>query len=167
MIESQSRFINAIIGAVLDAKKKDATLVFKPKLKRVEEYNKQIQDVLKTTNFADERCNSWYKTKEGTITNNWSGTVRTISISSTGLLYSAECIEQVIDYQKMMSTVHWDDFDMEGSGTAVLRGKKETYVGRVVEEPQHNAATVAAVVGATSFLAVVGAVMVFNWIDWF
>ena len=67
----------------------------------------------------------------------------------------------------MMSTVHWDDFDMEGSGTAVLRGKKETYVGRVVEEPQHNAVTVAAVVGVTSLLAVIGAVMAFNWIDGF
>lgn len=79
MIESQSRFINAIIGAVLDATRKGDTLVFKPKQKRLEEYNKQIQDALKTTNFADERCNSWYKTKEGTITNNWSGTVCTIS----------------------------------------------------------------------------------------
>lgn len=90
MIESQSRFINAMIGAVLDARKNGKTLALKPKQTRLEEYNKQIQKVLKTTNFADERCNSWYKTKEGNITNNWSGTVCTNSISATGLLYSAE-----------------------------------------------------------------------------
>jgi hypothetical protein len=159
MIESQSRFINAIIGAVLDAKKIGKSLALKPKQKRLGEYNKQIQEVLKTTNFADERCNSWYKTKEGNITNNWSGTVRTISIFATGLLQSAEFGEQVVDYQKMMSTVHWDDFDMEGSGTGVLCGKKERYVGRAVEEPQYNAATVAAVVGATSLLVAMGTVV--------
>ena len=87
MIESQSRFINAMIGAVLDAKKISKTLALKPKQKRLEEYNKQIQKVLKTTNFADARCNSWYKTKEGIITNNWSGTV---CIISTWPRYSAE-----------------------------------------------------------------------------
>ena len=75
MIECPSRFINARVGAVLDAKKKGKTLVLKPKQKRLEEFNKEIQEVLKTTNFADERCNSWYKTKEGNITNNWYGTV--------------------------------------------------------------------------------------------
>jgi len=65
----------------------------------------------------------------------------------------------VIDYQKMMSTVHWDDFDMEGSGAGVLRGKKERYVGRAVEEPQFKVATVATVVGVTSLLAAIGTVM--------
>jgi len=87
MIESQSRFINAMIGAILDAKKNNKTLTFKPKQKRLEEYNKQIQEVLKTTNFSDARCNSWYKTNEGNITNNWSGTV---CIISTDLWHSAE-----------------------------------------------------------------------------
>ena len=65
----------------------------------------------------------------------------------------------MIDYQKMMSTVHWDDFDMEGSSTGVLRGKKERYVGRAVEEPQFKVATVATVVGVTSLLAAIGTVM--------
>jgi hypothetical protein len=90
MIESQSRFINAMIGAVLEAKKNNKTLGLKPKQKRLEEYNNQIQEVLKTTNFADTRRNSWYKTKEENITSNWSGTVCTISISATGLWHIAE-----------------------------------------------------------------------------
>ena len=59
----------------------------------------------------------------------------------------------------MMSKVYWDDFDIEGSGTDVLRGNRETYIGRVVEEPRYNPTTVAMVVGATGVLAVIGTVM--------
>ena len=66
-----------MIGAVLDEKKTNKILELKLKQKRLEEYNKQIQKVLKTTSFADVRCDSWYKTKEGNITNNWSSTVCT------------------------------------------------------------------------------------------
>ena len=62
----------------------------------------------------------------------------------------------MIGYQKMMSTVYWEDFEMEGSGMGVLRAKKETYVGRAVEEPQCNAVMMAAVVGVTSLLAAIG-----------
>jgi hypothetical protein len=136
MIESQSRYINALIGAVLEAKKKQKTLALKPKKARLDEYNVEIQEVLRKTNFNDPRCMSWYKTAEGNITNNWSGTV--------------------VDYQKMMSKVSWDDFEMEGSGIEVLRGKKETHVGRAVEEPQYNPLHVAYALGATGVLAVVG-----------
>lgn len=136
MIESQSRFINAMIAVVLEAKKNQKTLALTPKKARLEEYNKEIQEVLKTTNFNDPRCTSWYKTAEGNITNNWSGTV--------------------IDYQKMMSKVHWGDFDVEGSGADVLRGRKGTYVGRAVEEPQYNPLHIAYAVGATGLLAAVG-----------
>lgn len=68
----------------------------------------------------------------------------------------------MIDYQKMMSTVRWDDFDMDGSGTAALCSKKETHVGRAVEEPQYNAVTVAAVIGATSLFVAIG-IVVMGW----
>jgi hypothetical protein len=61
----------------------------------------------------------------------------------------------------MMSTVHWDDFEMDGSGTGAVHGK-ETHVGRAVEELQYNAVTVAAVVGVTSLFAVIGMV-VMSW----
>lgn len=136
MIESQSRYLNALIGTVLEAKKRQRTLALAPKKARLEEYNKEIQDVLKTMNFNDSRCTSWYKTAEGNITNNWSG--------------------NVVDYQKMMSKVHWEDFDVSGSGAEVLRGKKDTNIGRVVEEPQYNPVHVAYALGATGILAAVG-----------
>jgi len=136
MIESQSRFINGMIGAVLEARKQQKSLALKPKKARLDEYNNEIQEILKTTNFNDTRCTSWYKTAEGKITNNWSGTV--------------------IEYQKLLSNVHWADFDVEGSGAQLLRGKKDTNVGRAVEEPQLNPSTLAYLVGATGVLAAVG-----------
>ena len=85
MIESQSRLINVMVGAVLDAKKKSKTLQLEPKQRWLEEYNKEIQEMLRTTNFADERCNSWYKTKEQNITDNWCGTACTAAISGMDL----------------------------------------------------------------------------------
>jgi hypothetical protein len=142
MIESQSRYINTLIGAVLAAKKKAKTLSIKPNAQRVEDYNAEIQAALATSNFADPRCNSWYKTKEGMITNNWSGTV--------------------IDYQKLLSKVKWDELDISGSGSDVLRGKKETNLGRVVEESQVGLQTIAWGLGAVSVFAVVGGIVARN-----
>ena len=40
----------------------------------IEQYNAQLQDQLAQTSFAGG-CNSWYKTSDGRITNNWSGSV--------------------------------------------------------------------------------------------
>ncbi len=37
-------------------------------------FNEQLQDELAGTSFAGS-CNSWYKTRDGRITNNWSGSV--------------------------------------------------------------------------------------------
>lgn len=136
MIESQSRFINGLIKPVLEARKQQKALSLTPKKARVDEYNDEIQKVLLRTNFNDDRCTSWYKTADGKITNNWSGTV--------------------IDYQKMLSSVHWSDFDVAGSGAQVLRSQKDAYVGRAVEEPHINPSMVAFVVGATGVLAAAG-----------
>lgn len=136
MIESQSRYLNALIHVILEAKKKQKSLVLKPKKARLDEYNEEIQAVLKKTNFNDPRCTSWYKTREGNITNNWSGTV--------------------VEYQKMLAKVNWEDFDIEGSGAELLRGKKETYIGRVVEEPQYNPVHVAYALGATGIAVAAG-----------
>lgn len=77
MIESQSRYINALIKEVLKARVGGGggSLVIMPKKRRVEEYNEVIQAKLQKMSFADPNCASWYKTKDGLITNNWSGTV--------------------------------------------------------------------------------------------
>ncbi len=40
----------------------------------LERYNRQLQDELSRTSFAGG-CTSWYKTADGHITNNWSGSV--------------------------------------------------------------------------------------------
>ena len=49
-----------------------AALSVRPEV--VERYNAELQDELSRTAFAGS-CNSWYKTAEGHVTNNWSGSV--------------------------------------------------------------------------------------------
>lgn len=73
MIEAQSRYINALIGAALEAKRKGKALALKPKPEVVKAYNEKVQEILNNSSFADPKCNSWYKNEEGRITNNWSG----------------------------------------------------------------------------------------------
>jgi len=73
MIEAQSRYINAQIGVVLDAKRRGESLVLRPKPEVVDAYNREVQERLEKSSFADPKCNSWYKNEEGKITNNWSG----------------------------------------------------------------------------------------------
>lgn len=114
MIEMQSRYITSMINAVITARLSGKSLALTPKTARVKEFNDQIQDILKSTSFADPGCNSWYKTKDGLVTNNWWGTV--------------------VTYQKMLNTINWSDYDAEGSGAAAVEQAKKTKVGRVVEE---------------------------------
>ncbi|KAK4985050.1 hypothetical protein LTR66_000197 [Elasticomyces elasticus] len=123
MIESQSRYINALIAPVLEARMRGDKLSMTPKKQRVEEYNAKIQKILNNSSFADPNCNSWYKNDAGLITNNWSGTV--------------------IEYQENLSKVDWDDFELRGSGKEVLQGKKQTKVGRVHEETMVSDRTLA------------------------
>jgi cation diffusion facilitator CzcD-associated flavoprotein CzcO len=76
MIEAQSKYINVLIKAVVDARRNGESLKIQPSAKRFQEYNKEIQSELAGSSFADPNCNSWYKIKEsGRITNNWSRTV--------------------------------------------------------------------------------------------
>lgn len=133
MIESQSRYLNGMVKAVLDARERGERIGITPKKSRTEEFNNDIQEVLKNSSFADPACNSWYKNKEGRITNNWSGTV--------------------VDYQKMMSKIDWEDFEIVTAEEAATNdtineqtrrasaskvvfgdGKKESKVGWVREE---------------------------------
>jgi hypothetical protein len=141
MIESQSRYINALIKEVLKAKTEGRSLTISPKKERVEEYNRTIQKVLQNSSFADPNCTSWYKDeKTGLITNNWSGTV--------------------VDYQKMLSKVDWSDYDLSGNGAEGLAEGKTTKVGRVVEETMVSYRTMG--LTAVSVLAVAGGLALRN-----
>lgn len=66
----------------------------------------------------------------------------------------------VIDYQKMLASVNWDDYLAEGSAAGDVREKKETRLGRVVEETQISNTTL--MLSAVSALAVVGGYLARN-----
>ncbi|KAF2714814.1 flavin-binding monooxygenase-like protein [Pleomassaria siparia CBS 279.74] len=141
MIEAQSRYLNGLVGAVLDARNRNVPMGLMPKKHVTQQYNDEMQHVLGKSSFADPKCQSWYKNKEGRITNNWSGTV--------------------IDYQELLEHVNWDDFEVVGkdgqnkgsaSGVVFGGGKKETKVGRVREETMVS--NTGLVVGGLGVLAV-------------
>lgn len=127
MIEVQSRYITRMINTVLTARERGATVALIPRTRKVKEFNDEIQDILGKTSFADPRCNSWYKTENGTVTNNWWGTA--------------------VDYQKTLSVIDWDDYEREGSGAELVPMGK-IYIGRVMEETRISLAKVAAITGA-------------------
>jgi hypothetical protein len=114
MIEAQSRYLNAMVAEVIRARQQGKTLNFRPKLAPLKEFNDRIQTVLQKTSFADPNCNSWYKRDDGIITNNWSGTV--------------------VDYQRELSELHWQDYIAEGTGKDSVLEKRPAKLGRVREE---------------------------------
>lgn len=113
-IESQAKYIAGLVDMVLNAKKREMGLTIVPRREILESYNENLQRHLGQTSFADNRCESWFKDKTGLITTNWSGTA--------------------IEYQKMMSVVKWEDYELEGSGAFEPKRKRETRLNRVVEE---------------------------------
>ncbi|KAK7192712.1 hypothetical protein PSPO01_01420 [Paraphaeosphaeria sporulosa] len=118
MIEAQSRYINGLITPVLEARKKGQALSLTPKKERLEEYNDQLQKELQNSTFNDPNCQSWYKNEKGIITNNWSRTV--------------------VEYQKMVEDVKFEEFIAEGSGRDEAERRKVMHVGRVKEESSNN-----------------------------
>lgn len=142
MIEAQSRYINALISPVLEARKQGLKLGIRPKDSRMQDYNSQLQTDLSNSAFADPNCNSWYKTSEGLITNNWSN--------------------DVITYQEMISKVDWDeDYELEGDGKRVLENRKVDRIGRVKEETVVSNG-VLGTIGVVGVAAVVAAGWVFR-----
>jgi hypothetical protein len=125
MIEAQARFMVTLIEAVIKARQQGQTLSITPKAERVQNWNKKLQKELVTSSFADPRCTSWYKTEDGLITNNWSGTV--------------------IEYQKLLSKIDWSDFELEGTAAKRLAGRK-IEIGRVVEETSISFRTLAFII---------------------
>lgn len=136
MIEAQSRYLNALISAMLSARKQTLSLSIRPKPQRVHSYNTHLQSELSALAFADPNCQSWYKTTEGLITNNWS--------------------KNVVDYQEMIAQVNWDDYEIEGDGRKVLENRKVDRIGRVKEETLVSNG-VLGVMGVVSVVAVVAA----------
>lgn len=134
MIEAQSRYINGLIEPVLKARSKGSYLTLQPKLSVLQPYNDEIQKELQNSSFNDPNCNSWYKNDAGRITNNWSRTV--------------------VEYQKMVEDVSFDEFDVQGE-KELVQGKK-THLGRVREESIISDRTLLMVMGVASTAAVVG-----------
>ncbi|KAK5714359.1 hypothetical protein LTR17_017215 [Elasticomyces elasticus] len=141
MIESQSRYINGLIKPILEARKQGNALSLSPKLEKVQAYNENVQAVLKNSSYNDPACNSWYKNEAGVITNNWSGTV--------------------VEYQKLLEKVNYDDYEAEGSGASIVKKQKSHTVGRVVEETQVSDTALVAL-GLLSTAAVVGGFLLRN-----
>lgn len=137
MIEAQSRYISSMVEKVLKAKSLGRQLAISPRPEVVKAYNDMIQERMKDLTFSDSSCQSWYKTDDGLITNNWCGTV--------------------VEYQKKLSEIDWvGEYDLSGSGSdAVVKRGKEN-IGRVVEE------TVVPVIKITTFLTV-AAVLSYGW----
>lgn len=118
MVEAQSRYISAMISTLLAPSTSDERLHITVKPTSVAEYNTIAQERLKLTSFANPACHSWYKAADGTVTNNWYGTV--------------------VEYQEKVSTINWLHYDIETvSGRRVIR-EKQTYIGRVVEESRYT-----------------------------
>lgn len=83
MIEAQSRYINALIKPVLEAREHGKALSLTPKPSRIEAFNEEIQGELRASTFNDPNCKSWYKNDAGLITNNWSRTGKIDSLKRT------------------------------------------------------------------------------------
>ncbi|KAG9529441.1 FAD/NAD(P)-binding domain-containing protein, partial [Aureobasidium melanogenum] len=114
IIEAQSRYINGLIKPVLEARRIGGSLSLTPRQDKSEKYNALLQHRLKNFAASDPRCNNWYKTGSGLITNLWPGTV--------------------LDYQEQMEHVKLDDFEAEGSSKSIAHKQPIIKVGRVVEE---------------------------------
>ena len=96
MIEAQARYISAIIRVVHEATQAGRSLAICPKPQAVARYNNALQKALKKTVFTSSGCTSWYKAEDGTVTNTWPGTAR--------------------QYQKELSVLNWEDYDLVGPG---------------------------------------------------
>ncbi|KAL4912250.1 hypothetical protein BDW62DRAFT_206675 [Aspergillus aurantiobrunneus] len=113
MIEAQSRYLATLIDPVIRAKEKGGSVAIQPRTDVVREFNRDLQEQLAKSSFADPSCRSWYKTADGRITNNWPGTV--------------------VEYQRGLAQVRWTDYLIEGDGGEEHVGQKETRIGHVEE----------------------------------
>ena len=115
-IEAQSLYINTLISAVLTSKYQGKTLRLEPKQEVMERFNREVQERLAHSNFANPNCTSWFKDRNGRITTNWYGSA--------------------ISYQQRTSFVDWNDFEILGTAAEQYKTKGQTRWRRVVEETQ-------------------------------
>ena len=104
MIEAQARYISAMVDTVQATEALGQSIVVVPRATRVEEYNTEIKSRLQQTVFAHPGCNSWYKTQEGVVTNNWPGTA--------------------VEYQERLAVLDWDDYESRPFGATRKKGKE-------------------------------------------
>jgi cation diffusion facilitator CzcD-associated flavoprotein CzcO len=88
MLEHQVGFAVQSLKGLMDTNKSamDVTAAAQAR------FNRDLQQALGKTTWADPACHSWYKNDKGHITQNWSSSVR--------------------DYMQATSKVAWDDFDV-------------------------------------------------------
>ena len=115
VIEAQARYISAMVRVVQDAAKVGSTLAICPKPRAVAHYNDALQARLKETVFAKYGCRSWYRAEDGVVTNNWPGTA--------------------IQYQRSLSVLKWDDYNITGSETYRRMKRGAQILGGPLESP--------------------------------
>lgn len=91
-----------MIRAVARAKEEGRKVMLTPKAESVEAYNREWQNRLEKTTFADPGCRSWYKAESGRVTNNWPGTAE--------------------EYVRSLGTVRWEDYEVTGELAGDVRG---------------------------------------------
>lgn len=89
MIERQAEYAVQCMKA-MQARELDAIEVTQAAQDR---FNHDLQERLAKTTWADSRCQSWYKTPDGRITQNWGGDTR--------------------EYRKATETVAWPDYSVK------------------------------------------------------
>lgn len=72
MIERQSEYITQALAEMA----RRGACAMEPSGEAQQRFNREVQDALGRTTWADPRCNSWYKTADGRITQNWSSHTR-------------------------------------------------------------------------------------------
>ena len=131
MIEAQAKYINAMIGEVLNARTSGKSLAITPREERLAEFNTEIQKELNNSSFADPNCNSWYKRADnGKITQNWSRNV--VEYQKVSVAVPRRCAV-MLTFQ-ILSKVDWSDYNIEGSGAGQINKNSNKNIGRVVEE---------------------------------
>ncbi|KAK5734509.1 hypothetical protein LTR17_008869 [Elasticomyces elasticus] len=116
MIEAQSAYINRLIHAVCanHGPSQGSYLRISPRESTTRAFNAKLQESLGRSTLASDQCSSWYKSETGVITTNWSG--------------------NVVEYQCQLSTLEWQDYELEGPGAQKLRSQEQVKWARVVEE---------------------------------
>ncbi len=129
VLEAQSRYLTKFIMATMEARRRGLTLTFEPKKQALDAWWEDCQGKLKQTSYMDRACTSWWRNPEGIVTNQFWGTA--------------------VDYQNDLSVVKWSEYGVDGTGADMVRGRKDTYIGRVVEEPQISDKTLAGLVSGS------------------